>query len=149
MSHEQLCLFKLALPLIDVLGKGFFESVPRAPGVYLFRGERERVLYVGQSKNLRVRLAYYKNARPEREPRRIIRLVHQTRRIELHPCDSPAAAEARELELIQEHQPRFNVRHALSRTYSFFGVQSLEGGVRLRLSLDSTRQDDEVIVGAF
>jgi hypothetical protein len=150
MSAEQLCFFKFSRPLLDLLGKEFFQSVPAQPGVYLFVGERRRILYVGQSKNLRQRLGYYKNAQPEREPRRIIRLVHQTRAIELQTCESPAAAEARELELIQEHQPRFNVRHALSRTYSFFGVRTEGGRLSIRLALEpAKRTDEEMVIGAF
>src|SRR6185436_10512476 len=104
MSVEQLCFFKFERPLLDLLGVEFFRSAPAKPGVYLFLGEGKRVLYVGQSKNLRLRLSYYKNAQPEREPRRIIRMVHQTWSIELQVCETPAAAQAREVELIQEHR---------------------------------------------
>ena len=70
MSAQQLCFFKFERPLLDLLGVEFFRSAPAKPGVYLFLGEGKRVLYVGQSKNLRLRLSYYKNAQPEREPRR-------------------------------------------------------------------------------
>jgi hypothetical protein len=149
MSAQQLCFFKFERPLLDLLGVDFFRSAPAKPGVYLFLGEGKRVLYVGQSKNLRSRLSYYKNAQPEREPRRIIRLVHQTRSIELQVCETPTAAQAREVELIQEHRPRFNVQHALSRTYSFFAIRSVGKEMRIRLSLEENGQPEERLVGAF
>lgn len=149
MSAQQLCFFKFERPLLNLLGTKFFRSAPEKPGVYLFLGEGRRVLYVGQSKNLRVRLSYYKNAQPEREPRRIIRMVHQTRSIALQVCETPAAAQAREVELIQEHRPRFNVQHALSRTYSFFALRSNNNEMRIRVLMEQLAEGDEKLIGAF
>jgi excinuclease UvrABC nuclease subunit len=104
----QLRLFPLPRPLIDRLGHEFFKSAPREPGVYIMRDHGDRILYVGQSKNLRTRLAFYKNANPDRVPRRLTRLVHQVESITLERCPSADAARARELELLRIHQPRFN-----------------------------------------
>ena len=104
----QLRLLPLPRPLIERLGNDFFKAAPREPGVYIMRGESDRVLYIGQSKNLRTRLAFYKNANPDRIPRRLTRLVHQVETITLERCGSAAAARARELELLRIHQPRFN-----------------------------------------
>ena len=104
----QLRLFPLPRPLIDRLGHEFFKSAPREPGVYIMRGHSDRILYIGQSKNLRTRLAFYKNANPDRIPRRLTRLVHQVESITLERCASADAARARDLELLQIHRPRFN-----------------------------------------
>lgn len=71
-------------------------------------GEREGVLYVGKARNLRKRLSSYRVANPERLPRRIIRLLHLVRRIELDVCASESAAYHREELLICVLQPRFN-----------------------------------------
>lgn len=95
-------------PLIERLGQEFFRSAPRAPGVYVMRGAREQILYIGQSKDLRTRLSFYKNANPDRIPRRLIRLVHQVENISWECLPSPEAARARELELLRLHRPRFN-----------------------------------------
>jgi hypothetical protein len=127
-------MFDFERPLLDRFGADFFRSVPAEPGVYVLIGQRGRVLYVGQSKNLRQRLAYYKNARPEREPRKIIRLVHQTLRIEIARCETPEAAQLREVHLIHAKRPRFNTALAASRSYSFFGIDRAPGQVTLRLS---------------
>jgi excinuclease ABC subunit C len=35
------------------------ESLPTQPGVYLFKGENDRILYVGKAQNLRVRVRSY------------------------------------------------------------------------------------------
>lgn len=136
MKTEQLCLFEFGKPLLDCLGKDFFKTLPRSPGVYVFRDAQRRVLYVGQSKNLRARLGYYKNALPEREPRKIIRLVHQARAVELEPCETQAQARLREIQLIREYRPRFNTAHALSRTYTYFYVAAGEQGITLKMTMN-------------
>ena len=83
MATGQLWLFPPSRPLVERFGEEFFHALPTAPGVYLMCGEREGVLYVGKACNLRQRLSSYRVANPERLPRRIIRLLHQVRRIEL------------------------------------------------------------------
>jgi hypothetical protein len=149
VAVEQLCFFKFQRPLLDRFGKEFFSSVPHQPGVYLFSSEQGRPLYVGHSKDLRTRLSYYKNAQPEREPRRIVRLVHQVRKIELECHETLDAAQLRELALIRQLRPRFNVANTLSPTYSYFGFRTLGGRFSLRLSMSEAKVDGESRIGAF
>ena len=149
MAVEQLCFFKFQRPLLDRFGKEFFTSVPRQPGVYLFSSEQGRPLYVGHSKDLRTRLCYYKNAQPEREPRRIVRLVHQVRKIELECHESLGAAQLRELALIRHLRPKFNVANTLSPTYSYFGFRTIGDQFSLRLSMNEAKVEAEVRIGAF
>lgn len=104
----QLRLFPLFKPLVERFGQEFFKGAPREPGVYFMRGAAGRILYIGQSKNLRTRLAYYKNANPDRMPRRLVRLVHEVESISWERCPTAVAARARELELLRAHRPRFN-----------------------------------------
>ena len=146
---EQLCFFKFPRPLLERFGKSFFSDVPRGPGVYVFTGENDRPLYVGHSRNLRLRLSYYKNAQPEREPRRIVRLVHQVRNIAMECCETVAAAQLRELALIRQLRPRFNVANTLSPTFSYFGFRDSADGFALRLSMSQARQEGETVVGGF
>ncbi len=146
---RQLCFFRFPKPLLERFGADFFKDVPKQPGVYLFAGARHRILYVGQSHNLKIRLSYYKNAQPEREPRKIIKLVHQTESITWECCDSPEAAQLRELELIREHRPRFNVAHMLTPTYTFFGLSVNDGALRIRIALRNEPAENETWFGAY
>jgi hypothetical protein len=152
MRPEQLCFFKFPRPLLERFGRDFFRNIPKSPGVYLFMGEGRRVLYVGQSKNLRERLSYYKNAQPEREPKRIIRLVHQTTGIEVETCESAEAARLRELALIGQHRPQFNVANTLSPTFTFFGLREfpeVPDRFGLRITMKPVQREGEVLLGAF
>ena len=108
MAAGQLWLFKPPKPLVERLGEDFFRALPAGPGVYLMCGASEGVLYVGRARNLRKRLASYRVANPERLPRRIIRLLHQVRRIEWDECRTEEAARNREELLICDLLPKFN-----------------------------------------
>lgn len=108
MAAGQLWLFDPPKPLVERLGEDFFRQLPTGPGVYLMCGQSEGVLYVGKARNLRQRLSNYRVANPERMPRRIVRLLHQVRRIEWDECPTEQAASEREEQLICVLSPKFN-----------------------------------------
>lgn len=108
MATGQLWLFDPPKPLTERFGEEFFRTLPTGPGVYFFCGASEGVLYVGKARNLRKRLGSYRVANPERLPRRIIRLLHQVRRIEWDECPTEEAARHREELLICVLAPKFN-----------------------------------------
>jgi len=107
------------------------------------RDPADRILYVGQSKNLRTRLAYYKNANPDRIPRRLTRLVHEVETITLERCPSAEAARARELELLRIHQPRFNRADTGPRFYHYVNLQTTISTATIHLHLDSPTHPSE------
>jgi DNA polymerase-3 subunit epsilon len=84
------------------------ENVPSAPGVYLFRGPRDEVLYVGTSRDLRRRVRTYFTAGERR--RRIRDMVALAERVDAVVCAHALEAAVRELRLIAAHRPRYNRR---------------------------------------
>jgi len=84
------------------------DALPAAPGVYLFRDSRGRVLYVGKSTNLRGRVRQYFTASENRT--RMAEMVGLAERVDPVVCSTPLEAEVRELRLIAEHTPRYNRR---------------------------------------
>src|SRR5262249_40545114 len=107
-TMQQLRLFNHPKPLLERFGADFFRKAPRTPGVYIMTNQNGRVLYIGQSSNLRQRLHTYKNANPEHIPRKIVRLVHEVYSLVWEECDNAEAARQREHELLQIHRPAFN-----------------------------------------
>jgi hypothetical protein len=136
MSAQQAHLFDPPEPLLERFGRDFFRAVPPRPGVYIMGGEAGRVLYIGQSQNLRARLGSYKNARPDRAPRKIIRLVHAVRSIVWEECHTPEAARLKENELLRTHRPRFNVQNTWPRAYRFIVLHTADAHFTLQLSFD-------------
>ncbi|TQM14125.1 DEDD exonuclease domain-containing protein [Pseudonocardia kunmingensis] len=84
------------------------QGVPSAPGVYLFRGPREEVLYVGTSGDLQKRVRSYFTAGERR--RRVRDMVALAERVDTVVCAHALEASVRELRLIAAHQPRYNRR---------------------------------------
>ncbi|WP_425956877.1 DEDD exonuclease domain-containing protein [Xylanimonas sp. McL0601] len=84
------------------------DGLPEAPGVYLFKGPRDEVLYVGTSTNIRKRVRSYFTAAEKR--RRITEMVRIAQEVTPVVCATPLEAAVRELRLITEHEPRYNRR---------------------------------------
>ena len=105
------------------------------------------MLYIGQSGNLRARLASYKNARPDRVPRKVIRLVHAVQSITWETCESAEGARLRENELLRLHRPRFNRLNMWPRAYSY--IRLLHDDVGFELALTRDPGDGEHLYGAF
>ncbi len=84
------------------------DPVPSAPGVYLFRGPRDQVLYVGTSGDLRRRVRSYFTAGERR--RRVRDMIALAERVDTVVCAHALEARVRELRLIAAHQPPYNRR---------------------------------------
>lgn len=84
------------------------DPVPSAPGVYLFRGPRDEVLYVGTSGDLRRRVRSYFTASERRS--RVREMVTLAERVDHVVCAHALEAAVRELRLIAAHRPRYNRR---------------------------------------
>src|SRR6476469_756132 len=84
------------------------DHLPAAPGVYLFRGPRDEVLYVGTSGNLHQRVRSYFSAAETRE--RIKRMFTLAQRVDHVECAHALEAHVLEQRLIAIHQPPYNRR---------------------------------------
>ncbi|ROS73013.1 DEDD exonuclease domain-containing protein [Cellulomonas sp. PhB143] len=84
------------------------DGLPDAPGVYLFVGPDEEVLYVGTSTSIRRRVRSYFTAAERR--RRITEMVGVACSVTAVVCATPLEAQVRELRLIAQHAPRYNRR---------------------------------------
>jgi predicted GIY-YIG superfamily endonuclease len=135
VPDRQLHLLEPIKPLLERLGPEFFRAAPRQPGVYIMTGKSERVLYIGQSGNLRTRLGSYKNARRDRAPRKIVRLAHLVESITYETCASAEAAIRRESELLLLHRPKFNSAGVFPKQPKYIGVESNEHGMEMRLKV--------------
>jgi len=96
-------------------------GLPKAPGVYIFRGARGEVLYVGKASSLRDRVRSYFQA--ERNlPYKVRRLVREIADLEVIETASSAEALILEDALIKKHRPRFNVRLRDDKRYPYLKI---------------------------
>ena len=107
-SLEELTTFSSQVSPQQRRKRHLADHLPTAPGVYLFRDARGRVLYVGKSTNLRGRVRQYFTASESRT--RMAEMVALAERVDPVVCSTGLEAEVRELRLIAEHSPRYNRR---------------------------------------
>ena len=101
--------------LSDVLN-----SLPTKPGVYLHKDAEGNVLYVGKAINLRNRVRSYFHSNVDSI--KTLRLRRQIADIEVIVTDSELEALLLEMNLIKQHQPRFNVRLKDDKRYPYIKV---------------------------
>jgi DNA polymerase III epsilon subunit family exonuclease len=90
-------------------------GAPTRPGVYLFRDEHGRALYVGRARDLRARLRSY--FRSERQRPAVEAALAAVDRIEWRVLGSELEAALEELRLIRELRPPANARASRPERY--------------------------------
>jgi excinuclease ABC subunit C len=94
-------------------------SIPDKPGSYQFKDADGRVVYVGKAKSLRSRLSNYFG--PNLLPR-TAQMVAAASTVEWIEVDTEVDALLLEFNLIQRHQPRFNVRYRDDKSYPYLAI---------------------------
>jgi excinuclease ABC subunit C len=94
-------------------------SFPDAPGVYLFKDARGRVLYVGKADVLRDRVRAYFG--PSLDVRHV-RMVERAERVEFSVTGSISEAYLLEANLIKQHKPRYNIRLKDDKSYPYVKI---------------------------
>jgi predicted GIY-YIG superfamily endonuclease len=120
-------------------GSDRLREVPREPGVYLFRDATGRVLYAGKAKDLRRRLAGYRNASRRKAHRKMHTLVRMAASLEVRPQESETQALLLENQLIRSLRPPYNVDGAYAFLYPALGVGRHDG--RVLLAFTSTPEE--------
>ncbi len=97
------------------------QSLPTAPGVYLFHGEKGEVLYVGKAKSLRSRVSSYFRRGGDGRPG-IPRLVERVVEIETIVTRNEVEALHLEQNLVKRHRPPFNIRLRDDKSFPYVAV---------------------------
>ncbi len=123
------------------------DGLPDAPGVYLFRGPKDEVLYVGTSTtSLRTRVRSYFTSSEKRG--RIQEMVRIAERVDPVVCATPLEARVRELRLITEHSPRYNRRSRFPERMPWVRLTS-EPYPRLSIVRDVRDEPGASYIGPF
>jgi excinuclease ABC subunit C len=96
-------------------------SIPTSPGVYRFRDEQRRVVYVGKAKNLRSRLTSYFQDIVNLHPRTAT-MVTSAASVEWTVVNTEVEALQLEYSWIKEYDPRFNVKYRDDKSYPWLAV---------------------------
>lgn len=96
-------------------------QIPDSPGVYKFRDEHRRVIYVGKAKSLRQRLANYFQDLSGLHPRTRT-MVTTAASVEWTVVATEVEALQLEYSWIKEFDPRFNVKYRDDKSYPYLAV---------------------------
>ncbi|MBI3688702.1 MAG: excinuclease ABC subunit UvrC [Actinobacteria bacterium] len=107
-------------------------TVPDGPGVYRFRDEHRRVIYVGKAKSLRSRLSSYFQDLGNLHPR-TRQMVTTAASVEWTVVSTEVEALQLEYTWIKEFDPRFNVKYRDDKSYPSLAVTLHEEYPRLQV----------------
>ncbi|MEM6794036.1 MAG: excinuclease ABC subunit UvrC [Acidobacteriota bacterium] len=104
------------MTLVSAAVEESIRKLPDRPGIYIFRGEKRKPLYVGKAKSLRRRGANY--LRTDFEPR-LANMLRESIQLDYLIADSEAEALALENNWIKQKKPRYNIRLRDDKTYPY------------------------------
>ncbi|MFJ4683488.1 excinuclease ABC subunit UvrC [Streptomyces sp. NPDC088789] len=107
-------------------------EIPDSPGVYRFRDEHRRVIYVGKAKSLRQRLANYFQDLAGLHPRTRT-MVTTAASVEWTVVSTEVEALQLEYSWIKEYDPRFNVKYRDDKSYPYLAVTMNEDFPRVQV----------------
>jgi excinuclease ABC subunit C len=96
------------------------KTLPTRPGVYQFKNDKDKVIYVGKARNLRSRVRSYFHGSATNA--KTIALVKKIKDVELVVTDSEIEALVLENNLIKELKPRYNIDLKDDKSFPFIKV---------------------------
>ncbi|MFE9124567.1 excinuclease ABC subunit UvrC [Streptomyces sp. NPDC007148] len=114
-------------------------EIPDSPGVYRFRDEHRRVIYVGKAKSLRQRLANYFQDLTNLHPRTRT-MVTTAASVEWTVVSTEVEALQLEYTWIKEFDPRFNVKYRDDKSYPYLAVTMNEEFPRVQVMRGQKRK---------
>jgi excinuclease ABC subunit C len=113
-------------------------TIPEQPGVYRFRDEHGRVVYVGKAKSLRSRLNSYFQDLHQLHPRTQT-MVTTAAAVEWTVVTTEVEALQLEYAWIKEFDPRFNVKYRDDKSYPYLAVTIADEFPRLQVMRGTKR----------
>jgi excinuclease ABC subunit C len=96
------------------------KNLPTNPGVYQFKNDKDKVIYVGKARNLRNRVRSYFHGSATNA--KTVALVKKIKDFELVVTDSEIEALVLESNLIKELKPRYNIDLKDDKSFPFIKV---------------------------
>lgn len=95
-------------------------EIPIEPGVYLYRDEKDEILYIGKAKSLRSRVKSYFVSK--NQPLKTTHLVSKIRSIDWILVNNEVEALLLENALIKQHTPRYNITLKDAKTFAYIAL---------------------------
>jgi excinuclease ABC subunit C len=113
-------------------------ELPDEPGVYLFRDERGKVIYVGKAKSIKKRVASHFSNPSTRAGRDLVPMIEQIEALVVH---TESEALLVEQNFIKQYKPRFNIRLRDDKSYPYIAISLDEDFPRVYFTRERHRRD--------
>lgn len=124
--------------------KNKIKTAPQAPGVYLFKNNKNRIIYIGKAANLKSRLSSYLS----REDNRNRILMSHTVDIDIIITNSDVEALTLEESLIKLNKPKYNVRLKDDKKFPYLKITVHEEFPRIVFTRN-IKPDGSLIFGPY
>ncbi|MDZ7837295.1 MAG: excinuclease ABC subunit UvrC [Actinomycetota bacterium] len=116
--------------------KKILDILPHKPGVYLFKDESGKIIYVGKAKDINKRVRSYFTPKKDQDlpVSRINVFFHRVKKIDYIVTDNEVEALVLESSLIKKNHPRYNVDLKDDKSYPFMVITENEKYPRLFLT---------------
>ena len=119
------------MPSEELLEK--VSHLPTTPGVYLWRDQYNRIIYVGKAINLRNRVRSYVRNDANRAPK-VTAMMKRAVDVEVIQTKTEMEALILENTLIKEHEPKYNIRLRDDKTYPYVKISVQEDYPRVYMT---------------
>ncbi len=97
------------------------DRLPFKPGVYLFKDQRHKIIYIGKAKVLKNRVRSYFQKAGSRDLK-VERMIAKIADFEIIITDSEVEAIILEANLVKEHRPRYNINLKDDKSYPYIRI---------------------------
>ena len=101
--------------------KEIIKTLPKNPGIYIFKDKLENIIYIGKAKNLKNRISSYFLNKHTTSPKTKV-LVKNITKIDYIIVDTELEALLLENKLIKKHKPKYNIDLKDSKTYAYIKI---------------------------
>ncbi len=113
-------------------------GLPDQPGVYLFRNEKGRVIYVGKAKSIKKRVASHFSNPSTQMGRDLLPMID---RIDSLVVGTESEALLTEQNFIKQYKPRFNIRLRDDKSYPYIAISLDEDFPRVYFTRERHRRE--------
>jgi len=108
--------------MIQITNPSDFKSsgIPTNPGVYLFKDEKQEIIYIGKAKSLRARVKSYFSIIDQ--PAKTRQLVSHIRNIDWIIVNNEVEALLLENKLVKQHTPKYNIDLKDAKTFAYISL---------------------------
>lgn len=126
------------------MAKPDISKIPNLPGCYIYKDNKENIIYIGKAKDLKKRISQYFNNQEKDSKTKV--LVSQINSIDYILTKNEVEALLLENNLIKKHHPKYNIDLRDSKRYAYIKLTKEDYP---RLLIARKKEDDSEYFGPF